>query len=133
MQTFGERLKAEREGRGLSIEVVSEVVQLDPERLQALENNDFAKLPDEGRMTGLLEAYAACLQVDAALMIEDYDRERQKCLRQLAAALPDAPAEVAPSPMAGRAIRHSVFPRSVVVFAILAAVVVLAAWWMLIP
>jgi transcriptional regulator with XRE-family HTH domain len=143
METFGDRLKSEREGRGLSIQDVAEALGLDDDWLQALERNEFDRLPDESVMTGCLQAYAARLEVDAELMIEDYVQEREKCLRQLANALPDAnvenePAvevaptvEIAPTTVTSTASRRSGFPRAVSGLLILAVIGIVAAWWML--
>jgi cytoskeletal protein RodZ len=87
MDTFGEKLKSEREDRGLSIQAVAEDLGVDHDQLRALERNDFEALPDEAVMVGWLRAYAERLDVDADLMIEDYVQERDKCLRQLADAV----------------------------------------------
>ena len=132
METFGDRLKTEREGRGLTIRSVAETLGVDQERLQALERNDFASLPDEATMMACLRAYAACLEVDAELMIEDYQSERERCLRQLDAALPDRAVEVPPPAMPSElARRPSAFPRRLATVAVLATVVLAGAWWML--
>lgn len=129
MDTFGERLRQEREGRGLTIQAVSEIVGVDHDRLLALERNEFERQPDEAAMVECLRAYAGCLQVEADLMIEDYLQERARCLERLSDAL-DERVEIPPavtraaddarprvSPVLGSAL-------------ILAAVVILAAWWM---
>ena len=67
MDTFGERLRNERESRGLTLEAVAETLAIDPACLQALEGNDFQSLPEEGVMMGCLRAYAECLEVDSGL------------------------------------------------------------------
>jgi len=143
METFGDRLKSEREERGLSIQDVAETLGLDRDWLHALEQNEFARLPDESVMTGCLQAYAECLKVDAELMIEDYVQEREKCLRQLADTLPnravehaaavDSPptVEIAPTTVATGTNRRSGFPRPAAGLVILAVVAGVAAWWML--
>ena len=145
METFGDKLRIEREHRGLTIRAVAEILGADQDRLLALERNDFEALPDETTMVQCLHAYADCLRVDAELMIEEYIREREKCLRQLADALPgrsaEAPAAAArsvripPSAIPAAAIRSSVNrrPRSKLVLAvagIVVAVAILGAWWM---
>jgi cytoskeletal protein RodZ len=45
METFGEKLRCEREDRGLSIGEVADITSLDEDRLLALERNDFETLP----------------------------------------------------------------------------------------
>jgi len=130
MDTFGDRLKFEREDRGLSLQAVSEILRVDHDRLQALERNDFDALPDEAVMMECLHAYAECLQVDADLMIEDYVQERDKCLRKLEDAVLKQVAEVAPAAThtePERRPRFSRWPVAVVVVAL----AMLAAWWTL--
>ena len=95
MKTFGDRLKSEREDSGLTIEAVAEILHVDQDRLQALECNDFTALPDEAVMRDCLTGYADCLKVDADLMIEDYVRERENCLRELDAAVTEQVARAA--------------------------------------
>ena len=122
MDTFGERLRSEREDRGLSLQAVAETLGVDCDRLQALEQNDFAALPNEAVMVDSLRAYAGCLGVDAELMIEDYVREREQCLRQLAQTLPDRTVETAPA--------QPGFPRRLAAAMIVTMGALLAAWWM---
>ncbi len=88
--TFGDRLKTEREDRGLSIDGVAENLGVDREHLLALERNDFESLPGEAEMLACLHGYAECLDVDAELMIEDYVGERDR-----AQARPAEPSAVA--------------------------------------
>jgi len=79
-ETFGDLLRNEREERELSIRSAAETLEADPEWLLALEQNDFDALPDEATMRACLERYADVLDVDAELMIADYDRERESFL-----------------------------------------------------
>ena len=128
METFGDKLRSEREHRGLSIEAVSPMIGIDQEQLQALERNEFDKLPGLEAMINCLRAYASCLEVDAELMIEDYVREREECLRHVEKAVTDPALPVAPAVTPHVAERRSGFPRLLVV--VLVAVVALGAWWM---
>lgn len=130
MDTFGDRLKSEREDRGLTIEAVAEVLRVDHNFLRALECNDFAALPDEVVMMNCLHGYADCLQVDAGLMIEDYDRERDKFLRRLENTAVDQRVDAAPYAVptgVGRRPRISPWVVALVVMAI----AILAGWAML--
>ena len=128
METFGDKLRSEREHRGLSIEAVSPMIGIDQEQLQALERNEFDKLPGLEAMINCLRAYARCLDVDAELMIEDYVREREECLRHVEKAVTDSALPVAPTATPHVAERRSGFPRLLVV--VLFAVAALGAWWM---
>ena len=129
METFGERLKSEREDRGLSIQAVAEILGVDHDRLQALERNEFETLPDEATMMVCLRAYAECLDVDADLMIEDYAQEREKCLGRLANAMTDQAVETAPTAIPAAVDRRPRFPRFLAVV-VLATVTIVGAWWM---
>ena len=111
MDTFGARLKSEREDRGLAIQAVAETLGVEQDRLLALERNDFEALPEEAEMMACLHAYAECLEVDAELMIEDYVRERDRCLARLAQALSDRDAEISPASVPSLGDRRQGIPR----------------------
>ena len=128
--TFGDRLKSEREDHGLSIQTVAEILRVDHDHLRALERNDFEALPNEAVMRDCLHAYAECLQVDADLMIEDYDRERDKFLRRLDDVVVEQVAETAPAAIATEAERRPRFS-SWLVALVVVAIAMLAAWWIL--
>lgn len=129
METFGEKLKWEREDRGLRIQDVAEALGLDQDQLQALERNEFDSLPDDATMMACLRAYAERLEVDAELMIEDYTRERDACLQQLTEALPDPLVETVPITADTTAGQRPAPPRALVGMLILAAVAIAGAWW----
>jgi cytoskeletal protein RodZ len=131
MDTFGTRLQSEREERGLTIQSVAERLGVEQDKLLALERNDFESLPDEAAMMACLSAYAECLDVDAELMIEDYVRERDKCLARLAESIPDRTVEIAPAAVPSYGDRHSSFSVLPVVYVMAAIVIVVGAWWML--
>ncbi len=130
MDTFGDRLKSEREDRGLSIQAVAEILRVDHDRLRALERNDFDALPDEAVMMDCLHAYAECLQVDADLMIEDYVRERENFLGRLEDVVVEQVNENAPAAVLTEAERRPQFSRWLVALVVV-AIAMLAAWWML--
>lgn len=115
-ETFGNKLRSAREDCNLSIRDVAEILRVDQELLRALERNDFDALPDEDVMNDYLHRYAECLQVDADLMIADYEQDRDKNLRKRASV--------------AEATRR---PRSSSRLAALAilAIVILATWWVL--
>ena len=130
MDTFGDRLKSEREDRGLSIQAVADILYVDDDSLRALERNDFDALPNEAMMMDCLHAYARCLQVDADLMIEDYLRERAKWLRSLEDGVVERVAETAPPAIPTEAERRLRFSPWLVALVAM-AIAMLAAWWML--
>lgn len=130
MDTFGDRLKTEREDRGLTIQAVAAILHVDHDLLLALERNDFDALPDEAVMMDCFRAYAECLQVDADLMIEDYVQERDKSLRSLEGIAVEQVAETAPPAILTDAERR---PRLSpwLVAPVVVAIAILAVWWML--
>jgi cytoskeletal protein RodZ len=130
MDTFGDRLKSEREDRGLSIQAVAEILRVDHEPLMALERNDFDALPDESVMMDCLHAYAECLQVDADLMIEDYVQERDRFLRRLEDVVVEQIDETASPAIPTEAERRLRFSPWLVALVVV-AIAILAAWWML--
>jgi transcriptional regulator with XRE-family HTH domain len=134
MSTFGDRLRSEREDRGFSIRAVAETLGVADERLRALESNDFRALPDNDAIVPCLRAYADCLRVDPELMIEDYVRERDRCLARLDRAVTAAEQQQAtaavPAPLPSALTRQPTLPRWAVVGA-LALVAVAGGWWML--
>ncbi len=109
---------------------MSQILGVDSDRLLALERNDFEALPGEKVVNLWLRAYAKCLGVDADLMIEDYLRERDECLRKLKDAVTEQDAEILPAATPIRAYRRSPFGRLFAVTVILAALP-LGAWWLL--
>jgi cytoskeletal protein RodZ len=126
MDTFGDKLRREREQRGFSIEAVSAVIGVDHGRLRALERNDFEALAGEADMIGCLRAYAECLGVDAALMIDDFVHEKESRAERPAPATPARTLEIAERPAAAG---RSAMGRWLAASIALAAIVVLGAWW----
>ena len=75
--TFGQKLRSERESKGLSLEDVADTTRVGIHLLRALEEDDFDVLPDDVFVKGHLRAYADCLGADPDLVIEAYNLERQ--------------------------------------------------------
>jgi cytoskeletal protein RodZ len=132
MDSFGEKLRIVREECGLSIEAVSERIGADRDQLLALERNDFQRVPHSHPvMMETLQAYAVCLDVEADLLIEEYVREREKCLEKLEGAVSaQLAAETTPSAVPSAVDRPSRVPRTLLVCGVLLTVVSLGAWWM---
>ena len=133
-ETFGDRLKTEREDRGLSIEAVAERLHVEAAVLRALEGNEFERLPDRAAMMECLHAYADCLDVDAELMIEDYLQERggapapSEDVSVEPVAAPPPVDEAVLATLAGRAQSRPGIPLGLVATAVAAVVVVLVTW-----
>jgi cytoskeleton protein RodZ len=62
--TAGGELRAARVAAGLDIDVIAQQLKLAPRQVQALENDDYAKLPGRTFVRGFVRNYARLLQLD---------------------------------------------------------------------
>lgn len=69
---IGGQLKAAREAQGVSLEDVSARLKIREDHLQALENNDFDRLPGHVYAIGFIRTYAAHLGLNAADLISRF-------------------------------------------------------------
>jgi len=72
MATFGERIKREREMRGVSLEEIAESTKIGKRNLEALETEDFDKLPGGIFNKGFVRAYAKYLGLDEDQAVTDF-------------------------------------------------------------
>ena len=72
MASFGESLRREREMRGVSLEEISATTKINIRFLQALEAEDFAKLPGGIFTRSFLRAYAGYLGLDTERILVEY-------------------------------------------------------------
>ena len=63
--TAGSRLRAAREAAGWSLEDVAQQLKLAPRQVQALENDDWQRLPGRTFIRGFARNYARLMQLDA--------------------------------------------------------------------
>lgn len=70
----GSALKAARETQGLSIHEVSSQLRLGIKQIQAIEQDDFDKLPQPSIVRGFIRNYARLLNVDVQPILEAYQR-----------------------------------------------------------
>lgn len=70
----GGQLKAAREAQGLSIHEVSGQLRLGINQIQAIEQDDFAKLPQQSIVRGFMRNYARLLKVDPEPILAAYQR-----------------------------------------------------------
>lgn len=70
----GNVLKAARESQGLSIHEVSSQLRLGIKQIQAIEQDDFDKLPQPSIVRGFIRNYARLLNIDVAPILEAYQR-----------------------------------------------------------
>ena len=70
--TFGEELRRERELRQISLREIAQATKIDLRRLEALERNDFSRLPGGLYNRGFVRAYCDHIGVDAESMVNAY-------------------------------------------------------------
>ena len=70
--TFGERLKRERELRGIKLEEISESTKIGKRNLVALEEEEFDQLPGGIFNKGFVRAYAKFLGLDEEQAVNDF-------------------------------------------------------------
>lgn len=80
MKTAGEILRGERARQKISIEKVASQLLIKKEHLQALEEGDWAKLPEPAYIKGFVKSYASLLEIDPdyllALVRREYDEKK---------------------------------------------------------
>jgi cytoskeleton protein RodZ len=72
MGSFGERLRREREMRGVTINEIAESTKISRRHLESLENEDFDSLPGGIFNKGFVRAYARYLGIDEDQAVADY-------------------------------------------------------------
>jgi cytoskeletal protein RodZ len=71
--TFGERLKRERELREVTMEEITSATRIGPRFLDALENEDWQKLPGGVFNRGFVRAIARYLGLNEEALLGEYD------------------------------------------------------------
>jgi cytoskeleton protein RodZ len=70
--SFGERLRREREMRGISLDEIGAATKIGTRSLKALEDEDFKKLPGGIFNKGFVRAYAKFLGINEEQAVADY-------------------------------------------------------------
>ena len=73
MSAFGERLRRQREMRGVSLEEISKSTKIGTRSLKAIEDEDFEKLPGGIFNKGFVRAYARFLGLDEEQIVGDFE------------------------------------------------------------
>jgi len=72
MPAFGENLRREREMRGVSLEEISSATKISLRFLEAIESEDFAKLPGGIFSRSFIRSYARYLGLDEERVVAEY-------------------------------------------------------------
>jgi len=91
---FGERLKRERELREVTLEEITSATRIGPRFLEALENEDWQKLPGGVFNRGFVRSIARYLGLDEEAFLAEYDLARNTPSQQE----PQRPEDRSPSP-----------------------------------
>jgi cytoskeletal protein RodZ len=118
MGELGDLLRKTREEKGLSFAQVEEVTKIRSDFLQALEEEDYDRLPAPAYVKGFLRNYALYLDLDPQQVLSLYEQ-------------PEAPAETTSIPMMLDEPLEPLTLRRVwpVGLALLFIVVVVISWW----
>ena len=73
MAALGEKLRREREARGVSLREIAEATRIHEKYLRALEENDYGTLPGSVFVTGFLRNYAVHLGLDADKIVIEFE------------------------------------------------------------
>ncbi|TAL10464.1 MAG: helix-turn-helix domain-containing protein [Nitrospirae bacterium] len=72
-ESLGECFQKAREAKGLTLEEAAARTRILPQYLKAVEDNNYAKLPDEVFAKGFVRSYARILGLDEATIIRQFD------------------------------------------------------------
>jgi transcriptional regulator with XRE-family HTH domain len=72
--TFGPRLRAERERRGISIETIASVTKVGGDLWEGLERNDFSRWPSGIFARAFVRDYARAIGLDADEVVDEFCR-----------------------------------------------------------
>lgn len=72
LATFGEKLRKQREQRGLSLDAISTITKISPRMLRAIEEEHFEQLPGGVFNKGFVRAYARIVGLDEDEAVSDY-------------------------------------------------------------
>lgn len=72
MGAFGDRLRREREMRGITLDEITESTKISRRHLEALESEHFSQLPGSVFNKGFVRAYARFLGIDEDQAVADY-------------------------------------------------------------
>lgn len=73
-ETFGPRLRSERERRGISLETIASVTKVGADLWAGLERNDFSRWPSGIFARAFVRDYARAVGLDAEEVIDDFCR-----------------------------------------------------------
>ncbi|APP02608.1 helix-turn-helix domain-containing protein [Lactobacillus delbrueckii] len=88
MSGIGEQLRKAREAKGLSISDIEKATKIQSRYLEAIENNDFDKLPGDFYVRAFIRQYAQIVGLDGKELLRQYQGEVANEVSQPAASSP---------------------------------------------
>jgi cytoskeleton protein RodZ len=122
MGSFGERLRREREMRGITLNEIAESTKISRRHLESLEKEDFDSLPGGIFNKGFVRAYARYLGIDEDQAVTDYSAASN----EQTPPEDKFPLEISHEPDPELNPRRSSLP---LILSLLALVAVLAVFW----
>src|SRR5258705_13050264 len=116
--TIGEQLRLAREGRGIPLREISDQTRISMHYLEAIESNDYKRLPGGIFNRSFVKAYARYVGYDEKEAVEGYTRYMRE--------LGDSGDEVASTPYHSKVYTDAPATRSPILTVVL-AIVILAA------
>jgi len=107
---FGEKLRKQREQRGLALDAISNTTKIGIRMLRALEEEHFDQLPGGVFNKGFVRAYARQVGLDEEESVADYLAALRESQIQRQSILPDFRAPAGKSSPAGATDLHSIAP-----------------------
>src|SRR5882762_6849241 len=113
--TIGEQLRLAREGRGMPLREISDQTRISMHYLEAIETNDYKRLPGGIFNRSFVKAYAKCVGFDEKEAVEGYTRYMRE--------QGDSGDEVASTPYHSKVYTDSPATRSPLLTVVLAIVI----------
>jgi cytoskeleton protein RodZ len=122
VSSFGDKLRREREMRGVTLEEISESTKIGTRSLRALEQEDFEKLPGGIFNKGFVRAYSRFLGLDEDQTVADFD---------LAWSEHESAKGPAPEPLVDEKPEPEPSPSKLLLAVLLVVIAVGAGWYVL--
>lgn len=103
MTGFGDKLRREREMRGVSLEEISESTKISTRNLRALEEDDFDRLPGGIFNKGFVRAYSRFLGLDEEQTVTDFEAAYKEYMLSKAP-VQDVATEEEPEPSSSKSL-----------------------------
>lgn len=102
MSELGQTLREAREAKGLSLDDLQEITKIQKRYLSAIEEGNFAQLPGEFYTRAFIKNYAEAVDLDSAVVFEEYAAEIPKTRQETGDFHPLPPRAERSRPKAGK-------------------------------